>query len=80
MWEVGGIKIERTRARQIVFCRDTENHKKVIFLVKRSVPKYSVQGKFFSGLVPTETLRTQDSENIVGLGDRASPVLVSLEN
>ena len=72
MWEVGGIKIERTRARQIVFCRDTENHKKVIFLVKRSVPKYSIQGNFFSGLVPTETLRTQDSENIVGLGDRAS--------
>ena len=49
------------------------------FFVKRSVPE-NFQRENFSGPVPTESLRTQDSENIVGLGDRASPVLVSLEN
>ena len=26
----------------------------------------------FSGLVPTQSLRIQDSENIVGMGDQAS--------
>ena len=30
------------------------------------------QQEFFSGLVPTQSLRIQDSENIVGLGDQAS--------
>ena len=49
------------------------------FFVNRSVPK-TFQRENFLGQVPTESLRTQDSENIVGLGDRASPVLVSLEN
>ena len=55
MWEVGGIKIERTRARNICFRRDTEIGEKVIFWVKR---------ENFSGPVPTESLRTQDSENV----------------
>ena len=56
------IWIERTRARNIFFRRDTEIGEKVIFWVKR---------ENFSGPVPTESLRTQDSENIVGFGDRA---------
>ena len=30
------------------------------------------QREKFSGLLPTESLRTQDSENVVGLGDQAS--------
>ena len=48
MWEVGGIKIERTRARNIFFRRDTEIREKVNSLVKRSVPK-NFQGENFSG-------------------------------
>ena len=38
---------------------------------KRSVPE-NFQRENFWGPVLTEFLRTQDSENIVGLGDRAS--------
>ena len=41
------------------------------FFVKCSVPE-NFQRENFSGLLPTESLRTQDSENVVGLGDRAS--------
>ena len=33
--------------------------------VNRSVPEY-FQQENFSGLLPTESLRTQDSENVVG--------------
>ena len=36
-----------------------------------SVPK-KFEGGIFLGPVPTESLGTQDSENIVGFGDRAS--------
>ena len=36
-----------------------------------SVPE-NFQSENFSGPVPTETLGTQDSEYIIGLGDRAS--------
>ena len=43
----------------------------MIFLVKRFVPE-NFQRENFSGPAPTESLRTQDSEHIVGLGDRAS--------
>ena len=67
MWEVGGIKIERTRARNIFLCLCTEIGVKVFF----SVPK-NFEGGIFLGPVPTESLRTQDSENIVGFGDRTS--------
>ena len=49
----------------------TEIREKMIFWVKRSVPE-NFQQDNFSGLLPTETLRTQDSENVVSLGDRAS--------
>ena len=45
--------------------------KTVNFLVKRSVPE-NFQRKHFSGTVATECLRTQDLENIIGLGDQAS--------
>ena len=41
------------------------------FWVKRSVSE-NFQHENFSGLLPTESLRTQDSENGVGLGDLAS--------
>ena len=41
------------------------------FFVKHSVPE-NFQREIFSGPVPTESLRTQDPENIVGLGDPAS--------
>ena len=47
------------------------NGQKSDFLVKRSVPK-NFQVEIFSGPAPTESLRTQDSENVVGLGDRPS--------
>ena len=41
------------------------------YLLKGSVPENFKQENF-SGLNPTESLCTQDSENVVGLGDRAS--------
>ena len=71
MWKVGGTKIERTRARYIFLPSGNVNCEKVIFGVKRSVPEI-FQRKNFSGLLLTESLRTQDLENVVGLGDRAS--------
>ena len=49
----------------------TEIGEKVNFLVKRSVPE-NFQREHFSGTVATECLRTQDLENIIGLGDQAS--------
>ena len=52
-------------------CLDTEIRGKVIFWVKRSVSE-NFQRENFWGPVLTEFLRTQDSENIVGLVDRAS--------
>ena len=74
MWEVGGIKIDRTRARKFFSRLDTEICGKVIFWVKRSLPKVFI-GKFFGGQYSRNPLRsvihTQDSENIVGLGNRA---------
>ena len=69
MWKVGGTKIECKPARYTFYRRDMEIREKVIFWVKHSVPE-NFQQKKFSGL-PRESLRTQDSENIVGLGDRA---------
>ena len=47
------------------------NLRKVIFLVKCSVPENFQRANFLRP-VPTESLCTQDSENIVGLGDWAS--------
>ena len=49
----------------------TEIREKMIFGVEHSVTK-NFQQENFLGLVPMESLRTQDSENVVGLGDRAS--------
>ena len=40
------------------------------FFVKRSVAE-NFGPENFSGQVPQESLRTQDSENVDGLGDRA---------
>ena len=53
------------------FHTETEFGEKVIFLVKRSVPE-NFQVENFLGPVPTESLCTQDSENIIGLGDQDS--------
>ena len=71
MWKVGGIKIEGTRARYFFLGTEKEISETWNFLVNRSVTE-NFQRDFFSGRVPTESLRTQDSENIIGLGDRAS--------
>ena len=65
------LKLAGTRAGNIFSRRDMENGEKVNFLVRRSVPE-NFQREVFSGPVPTESLRTQDPENIVGLGDPAS--------
>ena len=70
MWKVGCTKIERTRARYIFLVCVHGNSRKVIFWVKRSIPE-NFQREFFLELIPTESLRTQDSENVDGLGDRA---------
>ena len=71
MWKVGGTKIERTRARYIFLPSGHVNLQRSDFGVKRSAPK-KFQRVDFLGLVPTESLPTQVSENIVGSGDRAS--------
>ena len=60
MWEVGGIKMERTRASKFFFRRDKEIGEKVIFLLKRSIPE-NVQQQNFLGPVPKESLHTRDS-------------------
>ena len=68
MWEVGGIKIESTWGRIIFFRAYTENGKKGIFLWNAP---YS---KIFRGecLQNPYALMNHDSENVLGLGDRAS--------
>ena len=53
-----------------LLCVCAEIGEKVSFLVKRSVSE-NFQWENFMEPVPKESLRTQDSENIVGLGDRA---------
>ena len=58
MWKVSGIKIGRIQASSIFSRYYTEIEEKVIFLVKHSVPKI-FNRNFFSGLVPTESLRHQ---------------------
>ena len=63
MWKVGGTKLERTRDSYIFVMCVHWNSQKVIFWVKRSVPK-NFQREIFLGLVSTESLRTQDSENV----------------
>ena len=70
MWKVGGTKIERTPARYIFLCLCTKIREKVIFWVKRSVPK-KFHLENFLGLLPAESIRAQDSENVVGFGDRS---------
>ena len=63
MWMVGGTKIERTRARYIFLVCVHGNSRKLIFWVKRSIPE-NFQWENFSELILTESLRTQDSENV----------------
>ena len=50
------------------YCGDTKIREKSVFLGKHAVPE-NFQRENFLGLLPTESLRTQDSENVVGLGD-----------
>ena len=76
MLEVGGTKIERTWARYIFLPSGHINSRKVIFWVKRSVPE-NFQRESFSGLLPKESLGTKGSENVVGLGDRASVLIAA---
>ena len=71
IWEVGDIKIERTRARNIPFMSAHGNCRKNYLFGKTLRTRKFLTGKFL-GPVLTESLRAQDSENIVGLGDRAS--------
>ena len=53
-----------TQARYFLFClKDTEISEKRNFFVNRSVPE-NFQREKISGQVPTESLRTQDSENV----------------
>ena len=52
-----------TRARYFFLFEDTEISEKWIFFVNRSVPE-NFQWENFLGQVPTESLRTQDSENV----------------
>ena len=57
---------------------DTEISEKWNFFVNRSVPE-NFQQENFSGQVPTESLRTQDSENVYerGVQQIFDPVLVA---
>ena len=57
----------------------TDIREKVIFWVKRSVPK-NFQQEIFLGLLPTESLSTQHSENVVGLGDRTLHFSIFLDS
>ena len=63
MWKVGGIKIESAAARQKKTQVAVEFREKGKFFVNRSVPE-NFQWENFSGQVPTESFRTQDSENV----------------
>ena len=63
MWKVGGIKIESAAGRQIKTRAAVEFREKWKFFVNRSVPE-NFQWENFLGQVPTESLRTQDSENV----------------
>ena len=60
----GSEYVRQRRACNIFFPSGLGNWRKgEFFLVKRSVPE-NFQRKIFFGLVPTESLRSQDSENV----------------
>ena len=63
MWKVVGIKIEPTEARYFFLDTDKKINEKWNFFVNHSVSE-NFQRENFSGQVPTESLRTQDSENV----------------
>ena len=63
MLKVACIKIERTRTSPPIFFPCTKISEKLNFLMKCSVPENFQQENFW-GQVPTESLRTQDSENV----------------
>ena len=63
MWKVGGIKIESAAGRQKKMRVAMEFREKWNFFVNRSVPEH-FQWENFLGQVPTESLRTQDSEYV----------------
>ena len=57
MWEDGGIKIKHTQGRSIF---------------KSELCDAAPVSENLLGLLPTESLPTQDSKNVFGLGDQAS--------
>ena len=63
MWNLGGIKIEVAAGRRIFSPSGAENCENLFFLRNRSVPE-NFQREIFSGGVPTESLRTHDSEYV----------------
>ena len=71
MWKVGGTKIERTQARYIFLPSGHVNSQKSDFLGK-TLRTRKLSTEKISGLLPMESLRTQHSENVVGLDDLAS--------
>ena len=68
-WGYDSSKLRAHKPATFVLCVCTEIREKVNLLVKRSVPEYFQREIFFGA---KESLCTQDSENVVGLGDRAS--------
>ena len=62
MWKVGGIKIERTQPRNFFLQTDEEISEKRNIFVNSSVTE------FFLGHLPSESLRTQDSEYLYERG------------
>ena len=70
-WRIGGTKIERTRARYIVLPSGHINLRKIDFWGETLRTRKFSTGKFF-GAATQASLRNQDSENIVILGDQAS--------
>ena len=80
-WKLGGMTVQTSyvggqwhqnwthTSCQLFFCRDKEiGKKKVKFLVKCSVPE-NYQKEIFWGDSTHGTLRTNDSEKIIGLGE-----------
>ena len=65
-----------TRARTFFWGTDKEISEKRNFFVNRSVPE-NFQKENFSGQVPSESLRTQDSENLYERGVQKLPMGIS---
>ena len=69
MWKVGGTKCSAHEPATYLMCVQKNSRKSDFFGKTLRTQKFSTAN--FSGPVPMESLCTQDSENIVGLGDLA---------